>query len=49
MENTNKKETKEPSKIARILSRERSKIWFLLAFVVPAVAVYVYACVSQIF
>lgn len=49
MENTNKKETKEPSKIARILSRERSKIWFMLAFVVPAVAVYVYACVSPIF
>ena len=36
-------------KIKRILSRERSKILFMLAFVVPAVAVYVYACVSPIF
>ena len=36
-------------KIKRILTRERSKIWFMLLFVVPAVAVYVYACVSPIF
>lgn len=49
MENTNKKEAWKPSKVARILSRERSRIFFMLAFVVPALITYIYACVSPIF
>lgn len=35
--------------IKRILSREHSKIFFVLAFIVPAVAIFIYACVSPIF
>lgn len=49
MESTNRKGVKKPSKIARILTRERSKIFFMLAFVIPALVIYIYACVSPIF
>lgn len=49
MKDTKKKDMTNPSKLERILSRERSKIFFVLAFVVPTLAVYIYACVSPIF
>ena len=40
---------RKTSKLSRILTRERSKILFLLAFVIPTLAAYIFCYVSPIF
>ena len=40
---------RKTSKLSRVLTRERSKILFLLAFVIPTLAAYLFCYVSPIF